>query len=114
VLQAANRFIETQKPKTIPPWHQALTNIPPAEILVRPVQRFTDARRKAKGKKPSKMFQPLPLTYPEDDLRHTFFNDHPWELARPKVVLENTGDDAKAWDWTQGLEQKGKAVDGER
>ena len=113
VLQAANKLIETQKVKQRPPWHQALTEIPPSQVLVRPVQRFTDPRRSRKGKKPSKMFQPLPLTYPEDELRSVFFNDHPWELARPRVVLEDSGNDAKHWNWAK-LEQPGKRVDGER
>ncbi len=56
---------------------------------------------------------PVEITYKEDKLREEFFNDHPWELARPRVVLENDGKDARSWDWAQ-LEQPGKMLDGER
>lgn len=45
------------------------------------------------------MFQPVNIGYEEDKLRWEYFNDHPWELARPRVVLENDGRDAEKWDW---------------
>jgi small subunit ribosomal protein S23 len=45
------------------------------------------------------MFTPLNLTYEEDRLRWEYFNDHPWELARPRVILENDGKDNEKWDW---------------
>jgi small subunit ribosomal protein S23 len=59
------------------------------------------------------MFQPVEIAYPEDNLRDTFFNDHPWELARPKVVIEDSGNDSKRWDWSR-IQQPGKKMDGER
>jgi small subunit ribosomal protein S23 len=46
-------------------------------------------------------------------LRADFFGDHPWELARPKIILENSGNDAKGWDWSK-IVQPGKPLDGER
>jgi small subunit ribosomal protein S23 len=60
------------------------------------------------------MFQPLNIPYQEDRLRKDFFGDHPWELARPKVVLEDGGDERKGWDWSKGIRQPGKRIDGER
>jgi small subunit ribosomal protein S23 len=59
------------------------------------------------------MFQPMPIVYPEDKLRSEFFGDHPWELARPRVVLENDGKDGEKWDWSR-IVQLGKKLDGER
>jgi small subunit ribosomal protein S23 len=53
------------------------------------------------------------ITYPEDKLRKEFFGDHPWELARPKTLLEDSGNDAKYWSWDK-IEQVGKPLDGER
>lgn len=50
------------------------------------------------------MFSPVNLTYEEDKLRWEYFNDHPWELARPRVVLENDGRDAQMWDWAVELD----------
>lgn len=63
--------------------------------------------------KPSNLFKPMGLVYPEDQLRKEFYDHHPWELARPKVVLEDTGRDGQGWDWGRGIEQPGKKLDGE-
>lgn len=59
------------------------------------------------------MFQPVKIRYEEDQLRKEFFRDHPWELARPRVVLENSGNDHAGYDWSK-LKQRGKRLDGER
>ncbi len=60
------------------------------------------------------MFKPQKIVYPEDELRNQFFRDHPWELARPRIVVENDGKDYRRVDWSKGIVQKGKKVDGER
>lgn len=73
----------------------------------------TRPNRRVKSKKPSRIFQPVEIRYEEDQLRKEFFRDHPWELARPRVVLENDGKDYSRVDWSQ-LEQTGKHLDGER
>ena len=44
------------------------------------------------------------LSYQEDRLRWEYFNDHPWELARPRVVLEDDGRDSQKWDWSVPLD----------
>lgn len=54
----------------------------------------------------------MPIVYPEDKLRNEFFGDHPWELARPRVILENDGKDGEKWDWSR-IVQPGKKLDGE-
>jgi small subunit ribosomal protein S23 len=51
------------------------------------------------GKKSSKLFTPINISYEEDRLRWEYFNDHPWELARPRTVLEEDGKDSQKWDW---------------
>lgn len=33
--------------------------------------------------------RPRPIVYPEDKLRRQFYKDHPFELSRPKVLVEN-------------------------
>ena len=33
--------------------------------------------------------RPRAIVYPEDRLRRQFFKDHPFELAKPKVLVEN-------------------------
>jgi small subunit ribosomal protein S23 len=113
VLQTANQLLETNRISHQPPWYQAVAEVPPGETLVRPVHRFEARGRNRKTKAPSRMFRPMNITYPEDKLRREFFGDHPWELARPKTLLEDSGNDAKHWSWDK-LEQTGKPLDGER
>lgn len=45
-------------------------------------------------------------------MRKTFFTDHPWELARPRMVLENDGKDAEKDDWSKII-QPHKKLSGE-
>lgn len=112
-----------------PPWFQVMTDYPPSQALVRPhTQRESDSnvnseRARARNlpppkvhrrfKKPSKMFMPLPINYEEDRLRREFYGDHPWELARPRVILENDGLDYQRWDWSRSFEES-RPVTGER
>ena len=44
---------------------------------------------------------PLEIKYEEDSLRSRFFKDHPWELARPRIMLETDGRDGLRADWSQ-------------
>jgi small subunit ribosomal protein S23 len=120
VLHKATMLLDTKMLTAKPPWFDAMARMPPGEKLVRPAHRFgaQPSRRAAaargKGRpRASRMFQPLPITFPEDRLRSEFYGDHPWELARPKVVVENTGFDSRGWEWS-GIEQPGKNLDGER
>ncbi|KAF2004886.1 37S ribosomal protein Rsm25 [Amniculicola lignicola CBS 123094] len=109
VRQTAKALFDTKRNDALPQWYQVLGDIPPSEALSRPVQRTPRVRGM---RKPSKMFQPLPIAYPEDKLRSEFFGDHPWELARPRLVVEDSGNDAKAFDWSK-IVQAGKQLDGE-
>jgi small subunit ribosomal protein S23 len=59
------------------------------------------------------VFQPVGVRYEEDQLRKEFFRDHPWELARPRIVLETTGKDFEKYDWSK-IQQIGKKLGGER
>jgi small subunit ribosomal protein S23 len=118
VLHKATMLLDTKMLAAKPPWFDAMARIPPGEKLVRPTHRFgprsAGARTASKARRgASRMFQPLPITFPEDRLRGEFYGDHPWELARPKVVVENTGFDARGWEWSR-IEQPGKSLDGER
>jgi small subunit ribosomal protein S23 len=59
------------------------------------------------------MFQPQRISYQEDRLRQVFFRDHPWELARPRILLEKDGKDLQNYDWSH-IKQHGRQLDGER
>lgn len=135
VRQTALRQKANGKISKLPPWVDVVADIPPAQVLVRnrPIQHQlvrqrvktlpgsstpqvvfeTDEKPKPKSKKPSRLFQPVEIKYEEDQLRKEFFRDHPWELARPRIVLETTGNDHEKWDWSR-IQQPGKRLDGER
>lgn len=114
VHQAATQLLATERMHAAPPWYEIIGNVPPAQALVRtqPIQHH-QKRTKSKARKPSKMFQPQIIVYEEDVLRKEFFGDHPWELARPRVVLENDGKDWHHDDWSK-IQQPGRQLSGER
>ncbi|PVH95512.1 37S ribosomal protein S25, mitochondrial [Periconia macrospinosa] len=111
VRETAKALFDTKRNPRLPEWYKIIGDFPPTETLARPVQRAPKPVRT--GKKPSRMFQPLPIRYKEDELRTDFFGDHPWELARPRIIVEDSGNDAKNYDWSKGIVQPGKQVDGE-
>lgn len=134
VRQTALGQYASGKIKKLPQWVDVVRDIPPSEALVRnptPQHQLVRQRLKThpdsskpqvvfevqdKGRKPkkaSRMFRPVQLKYEEDELRQEFFRDHPWELARPRVILETTGKDFENCDWSR-LRQPGRRVDGER
>jgi small subunit ribosomal protein S23 len=107
LLEAGGRYQE-------PPWYKTIGSIPPSEILTRTqAPQHKEPVFKSKARKPSKVFRPLPIDYEEDVLRKQFFSDHPWELARPRIVLEDDGLDGQRVDWSR-IQQKGRPLNGER
>ncbi|KAK6351698.1 mitochondrial ribosomal small subunit component [Orbilia javanica] len=101
-----------------PPWYRVVASVPPSTILVRttPVEFGAPQDGPIAGdrrvKKSKRFFRPRHIQYPEDDLRKTFFADHPWELARPRILVEDSGNDSLNYDWSK-LQQPGRALDGE-
>lgn len=98
----------------MPVWYNVVESIPPAEIVTRtyPPQHKV-IKESSKTRKPSRLFQPQALVYEEDDLRRQFYTDHPWELARPRMIIEMDGRDAERYDWSKGLRQPGMPLCGE-
>lgn len=134
VRQTALSQYTSGKIKKLPQWVDVVGDIPPTEALIRnctPQHQLVRQRMKTlpgsskpqvvlevqekpkKSKKPSRLFKPVELRYEEDQLRQDFFRDHPWELARPRVLLERTGKDFENYDWSR-IMQPGKRLDGER
>lgn len=63
--------------------------------------------------KPQHLYRPKLIRFVEDKIRQLFYDQHPWELARPKLVVENDGKDAaRIKDWSS-IYQKNKKLDGE-
>lgn len=114
VHQQATQLLETPRLRREPPWFQVVQRVPPTQALVRtPPVQHRERPRRPRTKKASKMFHPQPIVYPEDELRRQFFADHPWELARPRLVLEDDGKDGQRHDGSR-LQQPGQSVNGER
>lgn len=116
VQENATQLLATGKLANIPPWYSIIGCVPPSETLVRtrPLQHQEVPKTgRFKTKKPSKLFQPTKVIYEEDQLRKQFFGDHPWELARPRIVLENDGKDAESCDWSK-MAQRYRPLSGER
>lgn len=96
----------------VPPWYSVLNDVPPAEILTRPAAvqlRQPNPRQK----RPRNVYRPQRIVFPEDTLRQNFYQDHPWELARPRMILELDGKDSHNLDWSKGVRQPGIALSGE-
>jgi len=116
VHQATSRLLEVGILKAEPPWYRIVAKYPPSTSLVRERARnpdgppFTHGRSK---KKSQQFFQPKEIKYPEDEIRTRFYRDHPWELARPRIIVENDGKDSQHYDWSS-IVQARKQLDGER
>lgn len=114
VYQQATMFLENKLWSQVPPWYTTMGSVPPPEILTRTLPpQHRERKLNSRVRKPSKMFKPLPLEYEEDRLRKEFYSDHPWELARPRIVLENDGKDGQRCDWSR-IQQRGRPLNGER
>lgn len=118
VFQAVSQELSEPILKTLssaePPWYKVMGSIPPAETSIRNIPTQHRPMNLKKSKKFKKMFKPQAIKYEEDALRTTFYKDHPWELARPRVVLESDGMDHRLADWSRGLRQPGLPLNGER
>lgn len=109
--EMANRVMPQYRVQE-PPWYKVLGAIPPSELFTRPIP-VQHAPPNPRAKKPRNIYKPQKLVYEEDALRTRFYKDHPWELARPRIVLELDGMDALRCDWSKGLRQPGIALSGE-
>ncbi|KAF9161911.1 mitochondrial ribosomal small subunit component [Actinomortierella ambigua] len=47
--------------------------------------------------------RPKQIVYPEDRLRRRFYEDHPWELRRPRSMIETTGNGTQR-EWSSLLQ----------
>lgn len=112
VTTLLNHRIFRDFPVQQPLWYKAIESIPPSETVIRPLppQHKTPNPR---VRRPSRMFQPQQLVYEEDGLRQKFYRDHPWELARPRMIIETDGKDSQRYDWSKGLRQPGMPLCGE-
>lgn len=116
VQQLQNHVLPNQR-MAAPSWLSAMQAIPPSETLIRtPAVSHTGAAppsSSGKHRKPRNLYRPQRIVHPEDALRTIFFRDHPWELARPRILVESDGKDYQRVDWSTGLRQPGVQLTGE-
>ena len=93
--------------KREPVWYQPVLNTPPmTDFSRKPPQIHGGTGHDLRKLHPIQ-------TGISGHIRRKFYTQHPWELARPKVVVEEDGADYARWDWSK-IEQIGKPLDGER
>ncbi|KAK9478824.1 mitochondrial ribosomal protein S25-domain-containing protein [Lipomyces japonicus] len=109
LVRRTSRLLEVGALKSEPAWYKAVIANPPATDFIPKVkvQNVKDWNVPVKD-----LFKPQSIVYPEDKLRSRFYKDHPWELARPKVLVERDALDFTRNDWSK-LDQPLKRLDGE-
>ncbi|KAG5513785.1 hypothetical protein PMAC_000823 [Pneumocystis sp. 'macacae'] len=105
-----SQLLKANHIKKEPKWFRPVIETPPSfNLLKRFPPQFIQITKSLKPK----VLRPQNIRYPEDRLRKRFFKDHPWELARPRNLIEYNGKDAENYDWSK-LNQQTKSLDGER
>ncbi|AGO11575.1 AaceriADL211Cp [[Ashbya] aceris (nom. inval.)] len=134
VLDRTSFYLQAGLLKKTPAWYNVVTRIPPATKFAREpklydpvsgkysgnldtttdrINRNTETYKTRAGssdRRTANVYKPAKLRFIEDKLRSLFFQQHPWELSRPKVLVENMGNEQ--YEWSQML-QLGKPLDGE-
>lgn len=136
VLERTSAYLRTGVIKETPAWYNVVASIPPVTKFTREPHkinpstdkkvselkdpdlesvnrnglyktRFNALERKVANKQ---IYKPPKLVYLEDKIRTLFYKQHPWELARPKIVSENEIDTNPDW---KNMLQLGQPLDGE-
>ena len=111
VANAAKRLMEKGLIPFEPVWYRPVLNTPPMTDFSRKPSQAHHGRR---VNTPVDIRKIYPIQRGMDvHFRRKFYKQHPWELARPKIVVEEDGADYVRWDWSK-MEQIGKPLDGER
>ncbi|CCH59422.1 hypothetical protein TBLA_0B05960 [Henningerozyma blattae CBS 6284] len=136
VLERTSAYLQAGMIKKPPVWYDVVAATPPSKKFTRepkfinpstnkrtvefkPLKDYlnrttglykTRANSIDKKNAVSSLYKIPKLTYIEDKLRKLFYEQHPWELTRPKIVMENHGE--VTYDWSRLL-QLGKPLDGE-
>jgi small subunit ribosomal protein S23 len=132
VLERTSHYLKRGVLSKQPAWFNVVGQHPPNKSFLREPkqlkiqQSFDVAQDSLKGQnvnralyktresqKPGRnVYKPQKLSFVEDELRALFYEQHPWELSRPKILLENNGDEASRADWSS-IRQLNQPLDGE-
>lgn len=135
VLERTSAYLRSGLLKETPAWYEVVASVPPSTKFIREPRfinpstgqktvqwrEFNDAvnrkgfyktRNSILDRKPmdNRLYKPPKLQFLEDQLRQVFYQQHPWEFSRPKILVENEINER--FDWSHML-QLGKPLDGE-
>ncbi|KAG7666101.1 RSM25 [[Candida] subhashii] len=137
VVEFASHFVKKRVYKENPCWIDVVAKHPPEINLTKVPRKFTDkteyvdpatmlendainpktgsfktrVTRPERSNKHKYTHRVPKLEFLEDQLRDVFYHHHPWELARPKTLIEN-GRMNNNGNWSRLL-QLGQPLDGE-
>jgi small subunit ribosomal protein S23 len=111
VAKQAKHLMDVGLLKTEPVWYQPILLTPPmTDLSRRPAQEHF--ARPWNAPNDNRQIQPIAQGI-ATSIRSRFYREHPWELARPRIVTEDDGADYVREDWSS-IEQFAKPLDGER
>lgn len=135
VLERTSAYLRSGLLKNTPAWYDVVASVPPKTRFAREprllnpsnMKKLTELKEQMgelNGKgvyktrassldrkiNTSKLYRAPKLQFFEDQLREVFYQQHPWEFSRPKMLVEN--DAEEEYDWCR-LQQLGKPLDGE-
>lgn len=113
VAQVTSQLLAAKHLKHQPVWLDVVAKTPPSTDIARRVPPQSPLRHPTGTRKVVRLFRLQKIEYEEDRLRLRFYTEHPWELARPFRVLEDSDGGHIPYDWSH-IAQKGRSLDGER
>jgi small subunit ribosomal protein S23 len=134
LLRAGERAGRWKQTIAEPAWFKVVAQNPPTHNLNQKLHRLEEFKNKKKGtsvggqssstglyvtrykqkygSNAQHLYRIKEIRYFEDKIRRFFYEQHPWELARPKLLIENNGNNAEKYDWSS-IDQPFKKLDGE-
>lgn len=124
ILERVSKLMESGVITEKPVWFDVVAKNPPRKNFVFYPKHKTSPSGLNETKENGKIYNtrntkilkndtaPKKLHFVEDELRELFYSQHPWELSRPKILLENTGEDTLHQNW-ESIVQLNKPLDGE-
>lgn len=128
VLERTSAYLKSGILREKPAWFDVVANHPPAKDLTRvpktlkqstyqdPALKIINAKTRLTNKeiqnKNNSIHKVPKIKFIEDELRDLFYKRHPWEFSRPKILIENNGDENSKCDWSHMI-QFYKPLDGE-
>jgi len=116
VFRNVSRLYKAKVINSVPVWHKVMQAVPPSQALPRSASSLNASVSLSFEEKSSSHYEqvlnqllpkphktvnsnankhlrrrklrPQKISYPEDALRRKFYSDHPFELARPKTLVE--------------------------